>query len=114
MNQHSLDDVFGAAGGLITFIIGLFVLFVIACWVIFPVLMSSRIGEVLKALQRQNDLLEQITRNTRPAAPSGEPAKSAGSFNYMKDERKSSTGTVLVILGAVFVVLLVVALASKK
>lgn len=57
---ESLVSVVGFAGGL-------FCLFLLVLWMLFPFIVWMRLNELRRHAIRQSDALEEIARNTRPA-----------------------------------------------
>ena len=112
--SDTADRIGAAAGGLLGFSLFLIVLFIVVAWIVFPLLVYSRIGEVLKELQRQGDLMEKQVRNTRPPSiPTSEEPTS--SLKYLTDDEKMTPGKTisLIVLGLV-IIIIVVSLAQHK
>jgi hypothetical protein len=79
-----------AMGGIGILIIGLCILFLMITWVVFPLLMVSRIGEVIQELRTQNELLDKIIENTKPSAPTAAKAiRSSVLYEALQPEKAS-------------------------
>lgn len=86
-------------------IIGL-IFFIMVCITI------SRIGDIHDHARRQTKLLEQIAMNTKPPEEAPKPAPAP--LNYIRDEPKGGAKIFVFIGAAVVVVLVIIAIASKK
>lgn len=62
-----LDRLLDALGGGAALLYGLLALLLLVLWILFPFIVWRQLSQLIRLGRRQNDLLEDIARQTRPA-----------------------------------------------
>jgi uncharacterized membrane protein len=97
----------------ISLLSGIVSLFLLVLVVSFMISTSGNLRKIREEAEAQRRLLAQIEKNTRPLSLTADIKATSPAPNYMDDGKGPSVGVVLTILVVLFVILLIIALATK-
>ena len=92
---------------------GLAGLFVFLVGIAFAISVSGNLRKLLLESRKQTSLLERIARNTQPPVQPGSAAGTTKSLDYMEEPKASGSKVVVLVLGAIALVLVILALARN-
>jgi uncharacterized membrane protein len=108
-------DPMQALGGVFVFAIALVALVIFVAWIVFPLLMWSRLGEVRDEIRRSNSILERIASQTKPNTTQPEKSASVSYSNeYVRSGSRLGAGTVLAITAVFILLVVMIGFAARR